>query len=109
MAKPRVLVLSRNYPNNAFPTIGVWTERLVDASTAVARPTVMAPVPYAPPLVGTAFMRRFRAVDRTRTAGDVTVHHPRIPAGPGQLLHALDARLGLPVLLRHARAMHRVE
>jgi L-malate glycosyltransferase len=109
MAKPRVLVLSRNYPNNAFPTIGLWTERLVAASTAVARPTVMAPVPYAPPLVGTAFMRRFRAVEPTRTAGDVTVHHPRIPAGPGQLLHALDARLGLPVLRRQAMAMHRVE
>ena len=40
MRKPRVLVLARNYPNNAFPTLGLWTERLVAASRAVAEPRV---------------------------------------------------------------------
>lgn len=106
---PRVLVLARNYPNSAFPTLGLWTERLVAASTAVARPTVIAPVPYAPPLVPVASIRRFRKVERTRADGDVAVHHPRVPAGPGQLLHALDARLAYPVIRRAALALHRVE
>src|SRR5262245_56551568 len=62
--RPRVLVLARNYPNNAFPTLGVWTQRLVAASTRVARPTVVAPVPYAPPLMPLARYRRFRTVRR---------------------------------------------
>ena len=109
MRPPRVLVLARNYPNNAFPTIGIWTERLVAASAAVARPTVVAPVPYAPPFIGNAFTRRFRTVARTRVAGDITVHHPRIPTGPGQLLHAFDARLGLPALRRAVIALHRAD
>ena len=42
MRKPRVLVLARNYPNTAFPTLGLWTERLVAASRVVADPTVIA-------------------------------------------------------------------
>ena len=104
---PRVLVLARNYPNNAFPTIGLWTERFVAASTVVARPTVVAPVPYAPPFIPGAATRRFRSIVRTRTAGDVVVHHPRIPTGPGQLLHAFDARLGYPSLRREILALHR--
>jgi teichuronic acid biosynthesis glycosyltransferase TuaC len=109
MRLPRVLVLARNFPNNSFPTLGLWTERLVSASTAVARPTVIAPVPYAPPFMPSAYFRRFRAIARSRTAGDVTVHHTRVPAGPGQLLHAFDARLALPVLRRKALALHRAE
>jgi glycosyltransferase involved in cell wall biosynthesis len=109
MPNPRVLVLARNYPNNAFPTIGVWAERFVAASTAVARPTVVAPVPYAPPLVGGDATRRFRSIARTRMAGDVVVHHLRIPVGPGQLLHAFDARLGLAALRGRVIALHRAE
>jgi teichuronic acid biosynthesis glycosyltransferase TuaC len=104
---PRVLVLARNYPNNAFPTIGVWTERFVEASTSVASPTVVAPVPYTPPFMPGAWARRFGSIVRTRTAGDVVVHHPRIPTGPGQLLHAFDARLGYPSLRRAILALHR--
>lgn len=109
MRQPRVLVLARNYPNNAFPTLGLWTERLVAASTAVARPTVVAPVPYAPPFMPLASMRRFRTVARERTEGGVAVHHPRVPAGPGQLLHALDARLAFPTLRRAVLALHRAD
>jgi teichuronic acid biosynthesis glycosyltransferase TuaC len=108
MRKPRVLVLARNYPNNAFPTLGLWTERLVAASSAVAEPTVVAPVPYAPPFLPLATMRRFRSVERTRTDAGVTVHHPRVPAGPGQLLHAFDARLAYGTLRREILALHRV-
>jgi len=109
MRKPRVLVLARNYPNNAFPTLGLWTERFVAASASVARPTVVAPVPYTPPVIATEWARRFRSVERDRTDGAVTVHHPRVPAGPGQLLHALDARLAYGTLRRMAIALHAAE
>ena len=109
MQKPRVLVLARNYPNNAFPTLGLWTERFVAASAGVARPTVVAPVPYAPPLIPMHWARRFRSVERDRTDGSVTVHHPRVPAGPGQLLHALDARLAFRTIRRTVLALHAAE
>jgi hypothetical protein len=42
-------VLSRNYPNPALPTLGIWVERLVRAAAAVAEPHVVAPVPAVPP------------------------------------------------------------
>lgn len=109
MRKPRVLVLARNYPNNAFPTLGLWTERLVAASSAVAHPTVIAPVPYAPPLLPTASMRRFRSVERSGSRGGITVHHPRVAAGPGQLLHSFDARLGYPTIRRAILELHRAD
>jgi glycosyltransferase involved in cell wall biosynthesis len=107
MRKPRVLVLARNYPNNAFPTLGLWTQRLVAASCAVAEPTVVAPVPYAPPFIPSPSFRRFRSVERVANADGVTVHHPRVAAGPGQLLHAFDAQLGLTSLRREIARMHR--
>ncbi len=107
MRKPRVLVLARNYPNSAFPTLGLWTERLVAASRIVADPTVVAPVPYAPPLVPVSSVRRFRAVERTSTRDGVPVHHPRVAAGPGQLLHAFDARLAYPSIRKAIVDLHR--
>ncbi|MEP6690047.1 MAG: glycosyltransferase [Gemmatimonadaceae bacterium] len=109
MRKPRVLVLARNYPNNAFPTLGLWTERLVMASSAVAQPTVVAPVPYAPPFVPLASIRRFRSVERVRTEAGIAVHHPRFAAGPGQLLHAFDAHIGHATLRKAIVALHRVQ
>src|SRR5678815_5574946 len=109
MRRPRVLVLARSYPNNAFPSMGIWTERIVSASRAVAEPVVLAPVPYAPPLVPIPAIQRFRSVERVRTHNGVTVHHPRVPAGPGHMLHWLDARLGLTVLQREAAALHRAD
>lgn len=107
MRKPRVLVLARNYPNNAFPTLGLWTERLVTASRAVAEPTVVAPVPYAPPLMPGTSARRFRSVERAHARDGVSVYHPRVAAGPGQLLHAFDARLAYPSLRKAIVRLHR--
>ena len=54
MGKARVLVIARTFPNSQFPTLGVYTQRLVEASTDVATPTVISGVPYAPPLPGSA-------------------------------------------------------
>jgi hypothetical protein len=98
MRKPRVLVLARNYMNNAFPTLGLLTERLIAASSAVAEPTVVARVPYAPPLMPGTSTRRFRSSERSHVHDGLTVYHPRLLAGPGQVLHAFDARLAYPSL-----------
>jgi teichuronic acid biosynthesis glycosyltransferase TuaC len=103
VAEPsRVLVLARSYPNSQFPTLGVWTQRMVVASTGGAQPTVIAPVPYVPPGVPLRSVARFRAVEREQTTGGVRVLHPRIPVGPGHLLHSLDARLAYPFIRRTA-------
>ena len=108
MAEPsRVLVLARSYPNSQFPTLGVWTQRMVVASIGGARPTVIAPVPYVPPGVPFRSAARFRAVEREQTAGGVHVLHPRIPVGPGHLLHSLDARLAYPFIRQTALALMR--
>lgn len=106
-SRPRVLVLARNHPNNVLPTLGLWTQRLVRASLAVADPTVVAPVPYAPPGVPIEAYARYRRVLHQRNDGGVTVHHPRVLAGPGVLLLSFDSYLAYPFVLRLADRLHR--
>jgi glycosyltransferase involved in cell wall biosynthesis len=102
MGKARVLVIARTFPNSQFPTLGVYTQRLVEASTDVATPTVISGVPYSPPLPGSATAKRFRAVERERSANGYSVLHPRILLGPGHFLHSLDARLAYGGIRRAA-------
>lgn len=98
-ACPRVLVLSRSYPNSQFPTLGLWVRRLVRAASRDADMAVVSPVPYAPPIPFTDAFDRYRKVERRRTGQDgIPVEYPRVPAGPGYLLHPLEAALQyLPV------------
>lgn len=44
------IILLLNGGERVGPTLGLWTRRLIDASTKSADPTVVSPVPYAPPL-----------------------------------------------------------
>lgn len=105
--RPRVLVLSRSYPNSQFPSLGIWVERLVEAAADDADPAVVSPVPYAPPLPYTNAFERYRKVERRRTAdGGVPVEYPRVPAGPGYLLHAADALLQYLPVRRTADRFH---
>ncbi len=104
--RPRVLVIARNYPNPALPTLGLWTERLVHCSVAVADPTVIAAVPFVPPGIAFAFAARHRAVPRKRHEG-IDVHHPRVPVGPGMTLHSVEASISYPFIRRVADALHR--
>ena len=105
MGKPRVLVIARTFPNSQFPTLGIYTQRLTDASAAVARPTVIAAVPRTPPGMGWGTFGRFRAVEREQDRGGYRIVHPRILVGPGHRFHALDARLALPGIRRAALAL----
>ena len=105
MGKPRVLVIARTFPNSQFPTLGVYTQRLTDASAAVARPTVIAAVPRTPPGMRWGTFGRFRAVEREQDRGGYRIVHPRILVGPGHRFHALDARLALRGVRRAAHAL----
>ncbi|MGI8497659.1 MAG: glycosyltransferase [Gemmatimonadaceae bacterium] len=104
-ARPRVLVIARNYPNPALPTLGLWTERLVHCSLPIADPTVISAIPFVPPGAAFAFAARHRTVPRMRH-DVVDVYHPRVPVGPGMALHAFDRTMSYPFIQRVADALH---
>ena len=87
----RILYLSRNYPNPAFPLIGLWVEGLVRAMSEVAEVRVVAPVPYCPPLPARFSQTRFRSIPRRRRETGIEVISPRFVIGPGYSTHSLEA------------------
>lgn len=104
--RPRVLVLSRHYPNPAFPGLGLWVQRMVTAAKPVAEPVVVAPVPWSPPGLAVSDLARLRRVPPRLVANGVEVHHPRVLAGHSLRLHALDARLAYPFVRRLGDRLH---
>lgn len=91
--RPRVLVLSRNYPSDVLPLLGIWVGRLVRQAAATCDVRVVSPVPYCPPL---PFLpenfRRFRRIPGRVQDGAVVVHHPRFMASLGARYPGLEAR-----------------
>lgn len=109
MTLPRVLVLSRSFPNPVIPALGIWVARLVDTARSLADQTVVAPVPWVPPFVplpeGYA---RFRGLPESdRGPGGVPVLFPRVPTPPGHRLQLLEPLLFLPALAGLVRRLHR--
>lgn len=104
--RPRVLVLSRHYPNPAFPGLGLWVQRLVTAARPVADPVVVAPIAWAPPGLPVADLARLRRVPRRLVTDGEEVHHPRVPGGHSRHLHSLDARLAYPFVRRLVDRLH---
>lgn len=94
-ARPRVLIVSRNYPNAATPTLGLWVRSQTWALHAHCEVMVVSPVPYWPNLPGPPKFRRFRQVPAARTeqtpSGGIQVLHPRYVTGPGYTTFAADA------------------
>ncbi len=87
----KVLVLSRNYPNNVLELLGLWVERLVRHSTLYCAPKVVAPVPYCPPLAGvSSYYAQFRRILSRRWSDGIEVFHPRFLVGPGYWLHSFE-------------------
>ncbi len=103
----RVLTIARNYPNESYPALGIWVQRLVRVSQAVAEQTVISPVPYVPPLLPVGRYERFRRVAKHRIDQGIEIHCPRVPFGPGMLLHRFEARLIYPFVMRVALRLHR--
>ena len=87
----RVLLLSRNYPSSIFPRLGLWVQWLAGHLAEECDVTVIAPVPWWPPIPGPEEYARFRKVERSRKDGPVEVFHPRFLAGPGYLFHSTEA------------------
>lgn len=102
----RVLHVARNYPNPVLPRLGLWTERLVVPSLDL-QATVIAPVPYWPPVPGPAGFTQFRRVARQEQRGAVDVAHPRFVTGPRQLLGSLEAWSYYASVLRSAQTLRR--
>ena len=90
----RALVVSRSYPSELFPTLGLWVQR---PTTLLARDCdvrVVSPVPWCPPLPSRGPFEqyaRFRRVPRSEVVHGVRVERPRFPVGPGNSTYALEA------------------
>jgi len=91
----RVLVLSRSYPNDVFPTLGLWVEQPTVRLGRRHDVRVVSPVPWCPPLpqVGPLVQyARFRRVLRHEVRGGVVVERPRFLVGPGSSTYMAEAR-----------------
>jgi glycosyltransferase involved in cell wall biosynthesis len=79
----RVLHVARNFPSVVLPRLGLWTERFVRSAQGPCEATVIAPVPYWPPIPGPADFTRYRLVPARAERHGVEIHHPRFVTGPG--------------------------
>lgn len=102
-----VLVLSRNYPNNVVPRLGLWVQRLVAAQSRRHELTVVAPSVYCPPLPLPESVAKFREVAGARMEGAVEVLHPRFISGPGYSTYALEATSQYAAVARRVAQLHR--
>ncbi len=109
VAGPRIVVLTRVYPNAAQPTFGVFVQERMARVARHLPLVVVAPVPWFP---GEGLIRYWRPwfrprVPRHEQREGIDVHHPRflcIP-GVGKSLDGLFQALGvLPTLRRLRRA-----
>lgn len=97
----KVLVLSRNYPNNVTELLGLWVQRLVCWSARFCDVKVISPVPHCPPWPGLPeSYRRFRRVERNRMERGVEIFHPRFVSGPGYSTYELEPSLYLLAVRR---------
>jgi teichuronic acid biosynthesis glycosyltransferase TuaC len=90
--RPRVLVLSKSYPNPVFDVMGLWVESLVRHSANFCEPKVISPIPYCPPLPGLPeYYSRLRKIPQRRWLNGVEILHPRYFTGPGYSLHSIES------------------
>lgn len=101
MSRPyRVLVLSRSYPNNLLPELGLWVKHLVRHCRDICELKVISPVPYFPPIKGLDRYSRFRGIIRHSSEDGVEVFHPRFLVGIGRSLYITEA-LSYYIGIRH--------
>jgi teichuronic acid biosynthesis glycosyltransferase TuaC len=104
----RVLVLSRNYPNNVMPTLGLWVRNVVRELTKFCEVRVVSPVPYCPPLPGLPDnYARFRRIERQTQDRGIRAIHPRMILGPGSTMFSLESWLYLQAIRRSVDALRR--
>ena len=94
--QPRVLVVSRSYPNGVLPNLGLWVEQPTVRLANRYDIRVISPVPWCPPLPernGLATYARFRRVARRELREGVEVERPRFLVGPGSSTYMLEGYL----------------
>lgn len=90
-----MLVLSRSYPSDVFPTLGLWVERPTQLLSKRCDVRVVSPSPWFPPLPSIGPLRqfaRFRRVPRREVRSGVEIVRPRFVAGPGLSLYPFEAK-----------------
>jgi teichuronic acid biosynthesis glycosyltransferase TuaC len=105
----RVLVLARSYPNDVFPTLGLWTEQPTVRLAQRCEMRVVSPIPWCPPLPEIGRLEqyaRFRRVPATDRRYGVDIAHPRFVVGPGTSLYALEALTFERGIIRTIDRMH---
>lgn len=104
----RVLVLSRNYPNNVMDVLGLWVRGQVRAAAKFCDLKVVSPVPYCPPLPRLAeSFTRFRRVERRRCDRGIESFHPRFLSGHGLATHRIEWLLYDVAIRKTVNAIHR--
>ncbi|MEC4888453.1 MAG: glycosyltransferase [Nitrospira sp.] len=92
--RPKILVLSRNYPNDVLDGLGLWVKRLVHQCAAQCDFSVISPVPYVPPLPVPEYYHRFRKIPKMSDSdSNMSVFHPRFLVGPGMLFQCTEAAM----------------
>ncbi len=81
----KVLVLSRAYPNNLLPTLGLWVRNLVYHSKDFCEIKVISPVPYFPPVITISKYSRFRKSVKHSCNNGVETFYPRLIVDPDVL------------------------
>jgi glycosyltransferase involved in cell wall biosynthesis len=105
---PRVLVLSKNYPNNVFDVLGLWVENLVRHSASFCEPKVISPVQYCPPLPGLpVYYTRLRSIPEHCSENGIEIFHPRYLVGPGFSLRSIEWATYYLAVRRRAYQLHR--
>jgi glycosyltransferase involved in cell wall biosynthesis len=90
-----VLVLSRSYPSDELPRLGLWVERPTVLLSESCEVRVVAAVPWCPPLPAVGPLQqyaRFRRIPRRETRHGVEIVRPRFVAGFGRSLYAYESR-----------------
>lgn len=105
----RVLVVSRSYPSDELPSLGLWVERPTVLLSRRHEVEVVAAVPWCPPAPAVGPLRqytRFRRIPRHERRDGVPVHRPRFVAGPGRTLYAVESRAQELALRRTVLRLH---
>lgn len=97
----RVCLVTTFYPNSALPRRAVFVRNLAVALQAHATMTIVAPVPFAPPLPWVPRWKLLRSIPVRAADGPMQVFHPRFVAVPSlEVLNGLNYCLGVLGVLR---------
>jgi teichuronic acid biosynthesis glycosyltransferase TuaC len=103
----RVLTFTSLFPNPEQPNLGVFVYQRMAAFAARLGNAVdvIAPVPYFPPWMPGAELRKFGRIPRVNHIGPFMVYHPRYPLLP-KVSMAIHARLMVMGCARLVRKLH---